>query len=320
MANSTLDAIRKKVRRLTRSPSESQITTAEIDEYVNTFVLYDFPEELRLFTLRTTLTFYTEPNIDTYLSSTTPELIDFKDQYINVHNPVYIAGRKVPLFQSREQFYNLYPLTNSLQDVATGDGVTTLFAGTLSTVPVLRNNVTFSAIDINDNGLAAYDDGIGNFLNDGVGTIDYETGAWSITFAVAPKASTAIQAQVIHYQPNLPTSILYHENQFVVRPVPDRPYAVNMEVDRQPSELLIAGDTPELDQWWQYIALGTAKKVFEDRSDMDSVKLIMPELKRQEILVLRRTIVQQTKERVATIYTDGVNNGYDNNGFGNNRF
>jgi hypothetical protein len=49
--------------------------------------------------------------------------------------------------------------------------------------------------------------------------------------------------------------------------------------------------------------------------DMDSVTMIMPEFKKQEALCLRKTIVQNTNERVATIYTEsnGTNGA---NGFG----
>jgi len=318
MADSTLAAIRTKVRRLTRSPSEAQITTAQIDEYINTFVLYDFPENLRLFSLRSTFSFYTEPNVDTYEDSTTPELVDFNNEYISVHEPVYVAGRQVFLSQSREQFYGLYPLTNALQSVGTGDGATTLFTGTLTSVPVLRNNVVFSGVDINGDGLAAYDDGAGTFDGDGVGTIDYETGAWTMTFATAPEAGSTIQAQTIPYVAATPTAVLFYDNKFVMRPVPDRPYKVSVEVYKRPTELLAAGSSPDLEQWWQYIAYGAAKKIFEDRSDIDSVQQIMPAYKEQELLVLRKTIVQQTKERVATIYTEGTNLGSGNSWWFNN--
>jgi len=58
---STLEQIRIKVRRLTRSPSTSQITDASINDYINTFILYDFPEHLKTSYLRKTFTFYTEP-------------------------------------------------------------------------------------------------------------------------------------------------------------------------------------------------------------------------------------------------------------------
>ena len=71
------------------------------------------------------------------------------------------------------------------------------------------------------------------------------------------------------------------------------------------------GSIPELEEWWQYIAYGAAKKVFEDRMDLESVQSIMPEFKKQEMLCQRRTIVQNTNERTSTIYTEqtGVTSG-----------
>ena len=85
---------------------------------------------------------------------------------------------------------------------------------------------------------------------------------------------------------------------------------------RRPTELLLVGQSPELEQWWQYIAYGASKKVFEDRMDMQSVQMIMPEFNKQERLVLRRTIVQQTNERVATIYTEQGDFNSDDNSSG----
>src|SRR5271154_2854070 len=95
MANSTLQAIYTKVRRLTRSPSLSQISNDQLNEYVNTFILYDFPEHLRLFSLRKILTFYTQPGVDVYETNTTvttDPLYNFKNIYVAVHQPVFIAG------------------------------------------------------------------------------------------------------------------------------------------------------------------------------------------------------------------------------------
>ena len=67
---STLSQIQTKVRRLTRSVSENQLATADLNNYINTFVLYDFPEHLRLLNLKTVLTFYTQPFVDTYTNNT----------------------------------------------------------------------------------------------------------------------------------------------------------------------------------------------------------------------------------------------------------
>jgi hypothetical protein len=82
-----------------------------------------------------------------------------------------------------------------------------------------------------------------------------------------------------------------------------------MEVYVQPTELLSEGQTPELSEWWQLIAFNTAKKIFEDRMDYDSLNLMMPSLKEQELLVLRRTIVQQTTQRGSTIYSEQSSTG-----------
>jgi hypothetical protein len=181
MANSTLQAIITKVRRLTRSPSPSQINDTDIREYINTFILYDFPEHLRLSTLRKTLVFYTQPNIDTYTTNTvdpTNPLFDFKNRYIAVYKPMYVAGNEIFFSQSREELYGMYPLNQTMRQVGSGDGFTVNFAGVLSTIPCLRNNVLFSSIDANNNGLQLHDDGNGLLVGTGNGTINYLTGAY----------------------------------------------------------------------------------------------------------------------------------------------
>lgn len=315
MADSTLTTIRTKVRRLTRSISETQLTTDQIDDYINTFVLYDFPENLRLFTLRTTLTFYTEPNVDTYeteTSDSTDPLYNFKNKYITVHDPIYIAGYPVLFSQDRTEFYGMYPLYNTIQTTgSTGDAVTTNFSGTLSTTPILRNNVVFTSKTAANAGLELHDDGSGILSGDGTGTINYISGVFTLAFSTAPGSGEAINSQVVLYQAARPDSILYFENKLVVRPVPDQVYTVNMEVYIRPTELLVTSQSPDLEQWWQYIAYGASRKVFEDRMDLESIAMIEPEYRKQELLVGRRTIVQQASQRTATIYSDqNKNRGY----------
>lgn len=353
MADSTLAAIQTKVRRLTRSLSEAQLTTAQINEYVNTFVLYDFPEHLRLFNLRSTFSFYTSPYVDYYPTNTTDTtnpLYDFKNKYITIHPPVYIAGYQALLSQSREQFFGIYPILSSIASIGVaGDGITTSFSGTINTqqanippnlnqqsVGLLQNNVLFSSVDGNGNGLALIDSPIVDATtgvptvwgllytpnnpptalplalaapyNTDVGFpttnyINYATGAFTITFPTAPGAGLTINSQTVPQVIALPQAVLFYDGAFTVRPIPDQPYKINMEVYIRPTELLAADQSPELQEWWQYIAYGATKKVFEDRMDMDSVQMIMPEYKMQERLILRRTLVQYSNDRAATIYS-----------------
>lgn len=324
---STLSQIRIKVRRLTRTPSIVQMTDTELDEYINTFVLYDFPEHLRLFSLRETLTFYTRGYIDTYETNTTnptDPLYNFKNKYITVHEPAYVAGYNTFFSQSREQFFGIYPMINFITQIGAGDGVTTVFNGTLANVPVMQNNVLFSSLDSNNVSLAVIDQPFNESLGTlvvadtgvGVGTINYIDGTYTITFPTAPGVGVAVNAQVVPYVPGRPLAMCFFDDKFLMRPIPDQPYRVDVEVYVRPTELLNSAAQPKLSQWWQYIAYGAAKKIFEDRMDMDSVQMIMPEFTKQETLVLRTTIVQQTKERTSTIYTEQTTGVGGGNGWG----
>lgn len=71
----------------------------------------------------------------------------------------------------------------------TGDGSTTEFAHTLASSPVLLGSVSITAGSV-----TAADDGLGNLVGAGVvaGTIDYDTGAATITYETAPANGTAI--------------------------------------------------------------------------------------------------------------------------------
>lgn len=331
--NSTLAAIQQKVRRLTRSPSQSQITDDDLNNYINTFVVYDFPEQLRTFQLRRPFKFWCNPFQDVYVTDTslptTDPLYNFQNKYITVHPPVYVAGFQAFYTQSRTQFFGVYPFVNSISSIGqVGNGVTTAFAGSIQNsngAPVLQGNVLFDSIGTTGQGLALIDianipfDGNGILVVPGttasLGTINYITGAFSFNFPSAPASGAPINSQVYVYQPAMPMAVLYYNNQFTLRPVPDQPYQINLEVYARPTYLMEENSQPELEEQWQYIAYGAAKKIFEDRMDMDSVQMIMPEFKTQERLCLRRTIVQNTNERVSTIYTENVTWGF--NGWAN---
>lgn len=318
MADSTLNAIRLKVRRLTRSPSAQQLTDANIDEYINTFITYDFPEHLRLFNLKSQFTFFTQPFIDTYQTNAIAgdQFQNWDNLNLTVHEPIFISGSRAYFSQDRDQFFSIYPLVNYIFQIGVGDGVAQNFAGLVTATgnPVLRNQVTIDSIDVNNNGMVLHDDGNGllvstTFPNAGNGTINYVTGAYTVFWAVPPGPGAVINSQTVPYQPTIPTAMLFYDGQITLRPVPDQGYRVNMEVYIPPTQLLNVGQSPQLEEWWQYIAYGAAKKVFEDRQDLASVQMIMPEYKTQEALCLRRTIVQQTATRTATIFTEQTSLG-----------
>ena len=316
---STLTQIRIKVRRLTRNPSVNQLSDADIDSYINNFVLYDMPAHLKLNTLTDILTFYTEPYIDTYETNTTDAnnpLYNFKNEYTGVKGPIYISGIQSYLSFSKEEFNASYPKIMYKELLGVGDGVTTNFSGTLSDFPVLRNQVLISSINSNNGGLEAHDDGVGSFEGDVVagGTIDYVTGDYDITYVLAPKDQENIYAQTVPYEPGKPTSCLFSNDSFTFKLVPDMPYKIDVVCYKRPTELLSDNQSPELAEYWQYIAYGAAKKIFDDKMDLESIQKIMPEFKQQEILINRRQIVQNAQVRSKTIYGEPMltSLGFDN--------
>lgn len=346
MADSTLQAIQTKVRRLTRALSVNQLSNDDLNQYINTFVLYDFPEHLRLFNLKTTFEFFTNAYQDIYRSSDDPTnpLYNFNQLNITVHPPIYVAGYQALFLEDRTKFFGIYPMLNAISLITNGDGVTTEFTGVINTqqvntpgnatqnITLLRNNVLFDSIDNNNNTLSMIDYQINAYQGnlyvpggsptsttvlDPSNNINYINGQYTVTFNAAPQSGIPINSQTVPVQTSIPQTVLFYDGYFQLRPVPDQAYRINMEVFKRPTELLSTSQSPQLQEWWQYIAYGAAKKIFEDRMDIESVQMIMPEFKKQENLINRRTIVQQTSQRTSTIYTENdSSNGAAGSGWG----
>ncbi len=341
---STLAAIRTKVRRLTGRPSSQQISDSQIDDYVNTFYQYDFPEHLRVFSNKGTFKFMTTENVDTY-NMLTPDpnnpsfndlIVDFdgephqaQDIYYNLEPPVFIAGYQSFYSQNREQFFRTYPALGDLGEIDSsikGNGTVGPYDFTFTHFPFLQNQVTVGTIDSTGTTIKVEDDPqnrttgnwlINNSTTSVEGSINYLTGVGTITFTNSIPQGEEITFTFVPYQPNRPLAILFYNNQITLRPVPDKPYPVEFNAFLTPAALLSSTQNPLIKQWWQYLAYGATKKIFEDSQDPEGVNQIMEGLKEQELLVLHRHIVQQTNERTATIYTEMTAFPYGNF---NNRF
>lgn len=348
----TLKDIRTKVRRLTGRPSINQISDSAIDDYINTFYLYDMSEHLKMESLRFNYEFTTTANIPVYNLPT--------DVYLTAMPPVYIGGYQSYMTQSRENFFRINPSLNFLQQsIYTSNGTAGPYTGQKltqtpitpgfqpnppgayaitpilgvnypSTQPKFINwNIVVSALGTPDpkSGIAPsitlVDDGLGNLFdpNDPAippysatnfptirGTVNYVSGALNITaFQAIIPAGNPINAQYIPYVASRPQSVVFYQDQFIVYPIPDQAYTISFEAYKYPTAFLNnpSGNlTPQLQEWWQLLAFGAAQKIFEDNGDFENMAKYRPLLDEQMRLVLRRTIVQQTSERTATIYTE----------------
>jgi len=311
MADSTLLAIQRKVRRLTRRPSEILLPTAILNEYINTFILYDFPYHARTFNLLVEFNTEVLPNREIITIQPT--------DIITIQPPVYIAGRQVWFTQDPELFYSRWPRTRLIEKTGqVGDNIQTMFTGTTTNIPILARNVLITSINQNNIGLRLVDDtGDGNLTGTGTGFINYLTGQWTVNFSSAPDTGQDIVLQIVPYKPAMPNSVLFYNKDLHIRPVPDQVYNISFQAQVRPTELLSTNQSPDLEQWWQYIAYGAAKKVFEDAMDTEGIQAILPEFQTQEELVMRTTVKQISNSRTATIYTDMVDGNRGRGPFNN---
>ena len=210
----------------------------------------------------------------------------------------------------------------------------------LTDVPASNINYTviISGLDANGKSQTLVDDGgcsatghtnIGNLfsINDvstdiatTKGTINYITGLVQINaigFGIPIAVGASINAQYTPYVASRPRSLLFFQDQLACYPIPDQAYIVSFEAYKYPTAFLsipagaiIDAQAPQLRELWQLLAYMAADKIFADCGDIESMSKYRPILEEQMKLVQRRTIVQQTQERVATIYSDASGNQF----------
>ncbi len=424
--DSTLIAIRKKIRRLTASSSEQSLTTADIDQAINTFYQQDFPYAIKLDQMRSVYTFFTSPNVDVY-----PMNINFNQ---GIRAPVYFEGVQGYLFKDRDQFYNMWPRcptlnqtssifitgtitsmayaptfisigtpnsenltigqivilnnivgptslngnaftilnvipgsfaisvdTTLLPNYVSGGDFTTTNQSLIFTVPntpFLANSFVLGGQDqagnpikvtddgngvlvlVHQNGIASHTHGNppfinslpgmvnenlsgfvayqsqayqaypGDQINTIIGSINYVTGQVVILFNLAnvtpSTTNPTFEYWVSQYTVGRPYTLLFWNNHFEVRPVPDRVYKVEVETYLTPVQFLETTDVPIVNQWWQYIAYGVAMEILRERNDTDGVESLREGFMRQEGLVLERQGVEEIGQRNTTIFSGSV--------------
>lgn len=345
-SNQTVAFIRQTVRELTASPGENQLTTAYLDQTLNNFYSSDFPYAIKLDQMRSVYTFYTQPYVDRY-----PLDVNFNQ---GVRAPVYVEGVQGTFFKDRNEFYNMWPRWPTKFNSIQGDGVTATFTFTIPG-PFLANNVVIGGTATGGNAIAVSDDGIGNLqlkvpnpvvsvpvqtlnppvpgmynrntANPGlttsinIGTVNYVTGVFAITFPVGyiPAVPTQqypdVNIWVSQYSPGRPYSVLFWNNYFEIRPVPKLIHKIEVETYLTPVQFMLSTDSPILNQWATYLSYGTAIEILRRRQDMAGVANLMEGFKRQEALVLERQGTEEIGQRNSNIFSgaqpnQGWNNGY----------
>lgn len=330
--------IRSIVRELCASSAEEQLRTAYIDQTLNDIYNTDFPYGIKLDQMRSVYTFYTQPYIDRY-----PLDVNYNQ---GVRSPFYVDRIKGYFYKDREEFIRVWPDFPTLfTNIITGDGVTATFSFTVPG-PFIRNQVTLGGTSATGNAIIVNDDGLGNLqlqvsnpvvsvplqttnpalpgmynqntLNPGlnnptnVGTVNYVTGAFSLTFppgyipAVPTSSYPGMNLWVSQYAVGRPFSLLFWNNYFIIRPIPKLIHKIEIETYLTPVAFLNSTDSPILNQWCKYLSYLTAAEILRRRQDMDGLANVMEGLKRQEALVLERQGTEEINQRNSTIFSSST--------------
>lgn len=134
------------------------------------------------------------------------------------------------------------------------------------------------------------------------GTVDYVSTQIDINFPVPPMPGTMLNIWAATYNPGRPYNLLFWNNEFTIRPVPDNVYLCEVEVYQTPAQFMNENDSPILNQWSQYIAYGAAMEILRDRQDMEGVENLREGFMRQEALVLERQAVEEIGQPNITFF------------------
>ncbi len=134
------------------------------------------------------------------------------------------------------------------------------------------------------------------------GTVNYVTTQFNINFFVAPAAGTMINVWASTYNVGRPYNLLFWNNEFTIRPVPDNVYLVEVEAYQTPAQFMQTTNNPILNQWGQYLAYGAAMEILRDRQDMEGVENLREGFQRQEALVLERQAIEEIQQPNITMF------------------
>lgn len=360
--------IASKVRNITGTPAQEQLSNNQIYDYMNKYYAFTMPFELKEQVNLQAFNFTTEANVDVYPVS---------GAFQTDEPMAYANGFPLVFYQDRDIFFQDWPQQYTQDQVATSTGTVGPYTGTTQASPVIAKTffITDGTQVISDSGqrvvgetiatgtgVVAYagsltlkpidpfsvqiSDGVETFRDNGAGllnggsggtgTINYTTGAFTITFNTAVVSGTDITATynligtsgvltgngtgtinyvtgvftatftnavttgtLIYdnyqaYQPARPQGILFYNNQFTLRPIPDQVYQMTMQGFVTTTQLSLTTSLPAFTEWGELIALGASLDIFLDRGDLMAYNNMYPIFKRFENVALGRYVEQFT--------------------------
>lgn len=341
-ANSTLAQIRRDVRSLTSSPGESSLPNAVIDQKINQYYSQKFPYSIKMDVLRTVYSIYTSPFVDTYpldinsyqgirapvyFQGIRGQFFKDRQQFFNMWTrfptqffPVQGDG-VTQVFQftlgapigARTVTIGGVDINGNIVRITDDGGI---FAATYGNKRTSGNLLLISSDVQGDivppippsspiasvNPPAINPEIPTNALN--VGTVNYVTGEFNISLPTPLKVGSQLSVWVYQYQAGRPWCLLFWNNEFTVRPIPNDVYKIDVEAYQVPTQFMSTTQDPTLNQWSRLIAIGAAVYILEDRQDVEGVNFLGEMYDREESITLERQATEEIGQRNTTMFAD----------------
>jgi hypothetical protein len=301
MATWTFADIRTKTRQVSGRLSVNELNTNELDTYINRYLQYEFPAEVKLNRNLVNYEFNTEFNVQSY---------DFPSGYTNFVPEAWVENQPILFYQNTDRFYLENSSSVSRFPQWVGDGVTVSFTNTYGdSTPIQTGSVLVDdQVEVfTDNGSGVLTGSLG-----GTGTVNYSTGAIAVTFNTAPANGQSIDVSFVTLAVGSPTAVLMFDNQFVFYPMPDRAYRVRMKAWSLSLVRTATGgtsttledpyDRPLLDEWGPTIAFGAARHIVSDFGEADKYAELTALYKEQVNYILTRTHVDLESTRALPMF------------------
>jgi hypothetical protein len=252
----TYGSIKTKIRHITGRIDTDQLSEAELATYIENFYTVTLPNSLKTDEMLQPYSFQTEAGVDEY---------DFPITFYTLKPDARCDGGRLFWYEDRNLFFNDYPEQIYEEELAGGDGVTVTFTGTLENIPLLIDSLmVYDGVEV------LLDNGDGTLTGDlgGLGTIDYVTGDYAVTFTTPPAATTVVTAK---YEPltwQTPKALLLYNKKIIVRPVPDSVFNISMQGYFKPTAMTDDADTPFSDTIAPLIIYGTSLEIFAESGDL----------------------------------------------------
>lgn len=287
----TLADIRQGIREVTSTPSTYQLTDTALDDLINKFLLYVFPDDMKIDKLKVPYIFYTLQNQVEYPFDL--------ETYISLEPPFYINGMQMLYYQDQGLWIRDFQYQYNQSVMGLGDGIQTTFPNVVNPPPIVPKSVIVT------DGVENLVDSLGNGVLigslGGTGTVDYTTGFLSATFFSAPLSGVDIRLTYAPLNNGKPRAMFYEPGGAIqFSPIPDQAYRIEGQAYIMPTAFIAGGSgfqTPEL-QYWGYVTIyGVSLEIFRRRGQLDQKAAYQPEYEKYLDLALSRTTQQSSNQR-----------------------